>query len=74
MYRAIFPAPLAENMVLNRRELQGYIRMICGEYVHNSTHTLAERLAEELLLPFPYLPKSCAAFLFRQQHQIIDGK
>lgn len=26
--------------------------MICGEYVHYSTHTLAGRLAEELLLPF----------------------
>ena len=74
MYRVIFPALLAENMALNHRKPQGYIRMICGEYVHYSTHTLAERLAEELLLPFPYLPKSRAAFLFRQQHQIIDGK
>ncbi|QOF94998.1 hypothetical protein IFJ82_14410 [Novacetimonas hansenii] len=39
-------------MALNRRRPQGYIRMICGEYVHYSTHTQAERLAEELLLPF----------------------
>ncbi|WP_162900438.1 hypothetical protein [Komagataeibacter saccharivorans] len=44
-------------MVLNRRRPQDYIRIICGEYAHYSTHTLAERLAEELLLPFPPLPK-----------------
>ncbi|WP_222430355.1 hypothetical protein [Gluconacetobacter diazotrophicus] len=66
-------------MTLNRRKPQGYIRIICDEYVYYSTHTLVERLAEELPLSSPPLPKSCAAFLFPQQHQITlhpfnDGK
>lgn len=34
-------------MTLNYRRSQGYIRMICGECVHYSTHTLVERLAEK---------------------------
>lgn len=34
-------------MTLNHRRSQGYIRMICGECVHYSTHTLVERLAEK---------------------------
>lgn len=49
-------------MTLNHRRSQGYIRMICGECAHYSTHTLVERLAEKYPRSFPSSLKAVSPF------------
>lgn len=49
-------------MTLNHRRAQAYIRMICGECVHYSTHTLVERLVEKHPRPFPPSLKAVSPF------------